>query len=29
MPKPAKRIVLGRLIAWAVLHEWPRIPVEG
>lgn len=29
MPKPAKRIVLGLLIAWAVLPEWPRIPVEG
>lgn len=29
MPKPAKWIVLGLLIAWAVLPEWPRIPVEG
>ncbi|MHA5571202.1 M23 family peptidase, partial [Pseudomonas aeruginosa] len=29
MPKPAKWIVLGLLIAGAVLPEWPRIPVEG
>ncbi|MCO3594712.1 M23 family metallopeptidase [Pseudomonas aeruginosa] len=29
MPKPANWIVLGLLIAWAVLPEWPRIPVEG
>ncbi|MGV8546891.1 M23 family peptidase, partial [Pseudomonas aeruginosa] len=29
MPKPVKRIVMGLLIAWAVLPEWPRIRVDG